>query len=47
MKAKKPVIEDKCVEGVGWGDFDVLVDLGVFFIDTGGAAKKSKKKKAK
>ena len=47
MKAKKPVIEDKWVEGDGWGGFDDLEDFGEFVIETGGAPKKSKKKKAK
>ena len=47
MKAKKPVIEDKWVEGDGWGEFDDLEDFGEFVIETGGTPKKSKKKKAK
>ena len=47
MKAKKPVIEDKWVEGDGWGEFDDLEDFGEFVIETGGVPKKSKKKKAK
>ena len=37
MKAKKPVIEDKWVEGDGWGGFDDLEDFGEFVIETGGA----------
>lgn len=47
IKKKKPVIEDKWVEGDGWGGFDDLEDFGEFVIETGGAPKKSKKKKAK
>lgn len=45
MKAKKPVIEDKWVEGDGWGEFDDLEDFGEFVIETGGTPKKSKRKK--
>ncbi len=44
---KKPVVEDKWVEGDGWGEFDDLEDFGEFVIETGGAPQKSKKKKAK
>ena len=47
IKKKKPVIEDKWVEGDGWGEFDDLEDFGEFVIETGGAPQKSKKKKAK
>ena len=43
-KKKKPLIEDKWVEGEGWGDFDAFADV---VIESGGRPKKQKKALAK